>query len=334
MLHRTPSLALRRWTRAPCVQSTSSGSVALTTHRFSTVASSAAAGPTHARLCRSEPHSKRAAHALDLTRSACARFSTSTRVSAGAPPQPFLLADIGEGIQEVEIIKFMAKEGDHVEEFDPICEVQSDKATVEITSRFAGTITQLTHKVGDIVKVGSPLCFIQKEDGEGSEEGQVRPAPEQKEPQEPAALQPAPSKGQDTSTSTATQSRTETSSSASSTPSQFSRPGEDILATPAVRRLSRDHNVELANVNGTGKEGRITKEDVLRFIEENGSSGSGSGAPAAIPAQERRVSEQTSISAASSGSGTNSSAPLDPIRRAMFKAMSNSLQIPHFAYSE
>lgn len=67
--------------------------------------------------------------------------------------KPFLLADIGEGIAEVELMAWYVKKGDKVKAFDKLCEVQSDKATVEITSRFDGIIANVYHKEGDIVKV-------------------------------------------------------------------------------------------------------------------------------------------------------------------------------------
>jgi 2-oxoisovalerate dehydrogenase E2 component (dihydrolipoyl transacylase) len=68
-------------------------------------------------------------------------------------PTPFLLADIGEGIAEVELMKWFIKKGDKVKAFDRICEVQSDKATVEITSRYDGIISAVHHEEGSIVKV-------------------------------------------------------------------------------------------------------------------------------------------------------------------------------------
>ncbi|KAH7159408.1 2-oxoacid dehydrogenases acyltransferase-domain-containing protein [Dactylonectria estremocensis] len=84
--------------------------------------------------------------------------------------KPYLLADIGEGITECQIISWEVKEGDEVEEFDPICEVQSDKASVEITSRFSGTIHKLHYNAGDVAKVGSALLDIDVQRDEGEPE--------------------------------------------------------------------------------------------------------------------------------------------------------------------
>jgi hypothetical protein len=102
----------------------------------------------------------------------CVRWHSTAAASTPSSSSltPFLLADIGEGIAEVELLQWFVQEGDYVNEFDRICEVQSDKATVEITSRYEGYITSLDHTVGDMVKVGSPLLFLQGGDDEGDED--------------------------------------------------------------------------------------------------------------------------------------------------------------------
>jgi 2-oxoisovalerate dehydrogenase E2 component (dihydrolipoyl transacylase) len=83
---------------------------------------------------------------------AVAPVSPSSSSSSGNVTQ-FKLADIGEGIAEVEVMKWFIKEGDFIKTFDRVCEVQSDKATVEITSRFEGRISKVHYNNGDIVKV-------------------------------------------------------------------------------------------------------------------------------------------------------------------------------------
>ncbi|CBZ50563.1 putative dihydrolipoamide branched chain transacylase, E2 subunit [Neospora caninum Liverpool] len=157
----------------------------------------------------------------------------------------FKLADIGEGIAQVELLKWHKQVGDHVEEMDELCQVQSDKAAVEITSRFTGTIVKIHQKEGMMVKIGSPLMDIDVEAGddhaeeEEPEKHEAHPTPVS-EPKTPA---PSPSAG-----------------SASSSGNSFS-------ASPATRRFAAEKGVDLSRVQGTGKNGLITKEDVLKFLE-------------------------------------------------------------------
>lgn len=73
---------------------------------------------------------------------------------------PLILADIGEGIAEVEVMRWHIAKGDAVSQFQPLVDVQSDKATVEITSRFGGVVDELSYAEGDIAAVGSPLVCI------------------------------------------------------------------------------------------------------------------------------------------------------------------------------
>src|SRR6056297_495801 len=81
--------------------------------------------------------------------------------AGGGKLVPFLLADIGEGIAEVELMQWFVQEGENVKQFDRVCEVQSDKATVEISSRYDGVVRRVLHPVGSVVKVGSALIDIE-----------------------------------------------------------------------------------------------------------------------------------------------------------------------------
>ncbi|BGP20590.1 hypothetical protein JCM10213_003311 [Rhodosporidiobolus nylandii] len=218
--------------------------------------------------------------------------------------KPFVLADIGEGITECEIVKWLVTPGDKVEEFDPLVEVMSDKASVEITSPFSGTVDSLNGNVGDMLKVGSTLCSISVEGGEvGDAQAGESPTPVEEE-KPPAVSRPPPSP--------------------IPSPSQAPPDSSSVLATPATRRFARELDVDLSQVEGTGKDGRITKEDVLAF----------SRAPPSISAASSATSAPSPSIPQPAQTATTASIPFSPTRRAMFRSLTHSLQIPHFAYSE
>ncbi|KAI8595511.1 single hybrid motif-containing protein [Dissophora ornata] len=190
------------------------------------------------------------------------RFHASALANAKVP---FLLADIGEGITECEVIQWFVKVGDNVEEFDRLCEVQSDKASVEITSRFTGKIASLKYKVGDMAKVGSPLVEIETGDAG------VAAAEEIDAPDATSASTPAPEeelKGH----SNVIQDMNAVAAMMDNAPGKAERiempTAEHILtfATPAVRRVAKENSVDIALIKGSGKGGRVMKEDVLAYI--------------------------------------------------------------------
>jgi 2-oxoglutarate dehydrogenase complex dihydrolipoamide succinyltransferase (E2) component len=154
----------------------------------------------------------------------------------------FRLPDIGEGVAEGEVVKWLVKEGAEVEENQPLVEIMTDKVNVEIPSPKKGTVLKLMAKEGEVVKVGQILLVI----GE---------------------------KGDQTVTTPSTRLTPEASISVSAkaevvTPAPVAgvakRRGE-ILATPATRKLARDLGVDLSLLQGTGPGGRISDEDVQRF---------------------------------------------------------------------
>ncbi|KAI8873041.1 hypothetical protein GQ42DRAFT_160819 [Ramicandelaber brevisporus] len=258
--------------------------------------------------------------------------------SLAAKLTPYLLADIGEGITECEIIQWFVKPGDRIAQFDRICEVQSDKASVEITSRFDGVVTKLHHDVNAMAKVGYPLVDIDVVD-EGGDSSSAD--------LEAAAPAPTPAAGSTPSTANAS-APSAASGGAGATGHAVN---EHVLAAPSVRRIAKENNVDLSTVIGTGKDGRITKEDIQRFVETGGRS-SAAASPAPTPASSSSVYPPESVtpaSIASAAKAAKASAPshatiefkgvdevrnLSQIQKAMFKAMAASLQIPHFGFSE
>lgn len=154
----------------------------------------------------------------------------------------FKFPDIGEGITEGEIVKWLVKEGDTVAEDQTLAEVETDKAVVEVPSPYAGTVLKRHFQEKDIVKVGQTLITI-GESGESLVETEAAPRPtEALEAEAPEAEKPAPAVvGQIKDTS---------------------QEIRDILATPKVRRLALQLGVDIKTVAGSGPQGRITEDDI------------------------------------------------------------------------
>jgi len=212
-----------------------------------------------------------------------------------------VLSDIGEGVKEVQIIQWFVEEGAPIEEWSPLCEVQSDKASVEITSKYSGVIKKIYFAQDDVVQTGDTLLEIEVE-GEGEPEQQSQP--EARDP-EPVAASDAVEVKPTTSTS-------------GPEPQQ---PGKHAsLATPAVRGLLKEHDIAIEDITGTGKDGRVLKEDVLKYLEGGSQQSTASAAAISKPAMDAK---QTEIAQ-----------KLTPVQSAMFKSMTGSLSIPHFLFSD
>ncbi|MDJ0269579.1 MAG: 2-oxo acid dehydrogenase subunit E2 [Aigarchaeota archaeon] len=137
------------------------------------------------------------------------------------------LPDIGEGISEGEIIRWLVKEGDFVKKYQPLVEVMTVKVNVEIPSPYEGQVVKLLAREGQVVKVGEPIAEIQT-----SQEQAETPTT----PRQPATQTAQPTRPQE----------------------------QRVLATPAVRKLARELGVDLSIIKGTGPGGRITEEDVRK----------------------------------------------------------------------
>ena len=157
----------------------------------------------------------------------------------------FKLPDLGEGLTEGEIARWLVSEGQEIAEDDPLVEIQTDKTTVEIPSPAAGTVTRIFVEEGKVVPVGTVLVVI----GGEPDGGQL--------PAEPA-LPDRPAKP-----------------TAGVRPQQV--PARGVRATPLVRRVAQELGVDLENVAGTGPQGRVTEDDVR--LSAGGSSGPGGARP-------------------------------------------------------
>ncbi|XP_068599529.1 lipoamide acyltransferase component of branched-chain alpha-keto acid dehydrogenase complex, mitochondrial [Brachionichthys hirsutus] len=230
-------------------------------------------------------------------------------VGRRGPLVQFKLSDIGEGIVEVTVKEWYVREGDRVSQFDSICEVQSDKASVTITSRYDGVIRRLYYDVDATATVGRPLVDIETESSSDliQEEDVV-----------------------------------ETPAMAREEHTHQEIKGHKTQATPAVRRLAMENNIKLSEVVGTGRDGRILKEDILNFLAKQ------TGAilpPAPPPAPVAAAAPPSPVIAPAASkappttakpvfTGKDVTEPLKGFHRAMVKTMTAAMKIPHFGYCD
>ena len=171
----------------------------------------------------------------------------------------FRLPDIGEGVVEGEIIKWLVNEGDTLREDQPMVEVMTDKATVEIPSPKAGRVAKLMVPAGQLCAVGQVMVVI--------------------ETAGTAAAHAAPSAAAASHSPVAATS----APAAVVTAAAPAGKGGKVLATPATRQLARNLGIDLCTVGGTGPNGRITKEDVRAVVERKSAPAPVAAAPAPTP---------------------------------------------------
>ncbi|KAI3634757.1 hypothetical protein MIR68_007138 [Amoeboaphelidium protococcarum] len=263
-------------------------------------------------------------------------YSTASGGAANNVVQ-FNLADIGEGITECELVQWYVKTGSKIQQFDKICEVQSDKATVEITSRYDGTVSKLYYEKGQMAKVGSPLVDIQLEgsstSSSSSEVGQQ--ASSQQQQQEKVGVEPHV---KDAAVSQKVKAASAEQQSNDQRVYKAGTMNENVLATPAVRRMAKEMKIDLNSVKGTGRDGRITKEDLLSYSP--GADQDTLTSTQSTPQQQQQSNQSSFQSGGSTkqiGQQTTTTphvVKLTGVQKAMLKGMSQSLRIPHFGFSD
>jgi 2-oxoisovalerate dehydrogenase E2 component (dihydrolipoyl transacylase) len=151
--------------------------------------------------------------------------------------------------------------------FDLLCEVQSDKASVEITSPFDGVVKELLVKEGEIAKVGEGLCLIEVEEDDAKTADAEPPEQHSKPTQTSVQLEQTPNKEFNNSETSHTLHPLDPQSESHSTSSKTGRGGAEILATPSVRHFAKQRGVNLAQVApGSGRGGRIEKRNIEAFL--------------------------------------------------------------------
>jgi len=199
----------------------------------------------------------------------------------------FRLPDLGSGLQEGQIVNWLVNVGQTVTTSDDLCEVETEKAVIEIPVPYAGTILELKAEAGDIVKVGSVLAVI-GDAGESTDSIEA-PVEETAVIAEPVVEKAAPAPTSDSATTTGR-----------------------VKAMPSVRRIAREHDIELTGVAGTGKFGQVTRKDILAILDNR---------PVAAPAPAQQ---------APAASKSSQFEPFSMIRKTISARLSQSWQeIPH-----
>ncbi len=174
-----------------------------------------------------------------------------------------IMPQLGESVVEGTVTKWLVNQDDQIEEFEPLVEINTDKVDTEVPSPATGTILKLYVAEGETVKAGTLLAYI----GEPGEQVPEAPALTAEDGDQKAAQVAQPQR--------------EAAATAEAAPAATAAPrpkGEDVgFISPVVARVAAEHSVDLSQVPGTGKGGRITKKDVLAYVE---------GKPAAAPWEE------------------------------------------------
>lgn len=236
--------------------------------------------------------------------------------ATGGGTTPVKLPELGEGVSEGELVKWLVKPGDAVKADQPVAEVMTDKATVEVPTPIAGTVKELKFKAGEVVKVDSVMLTLEGGAGATAAAPKAAAAPT---PSAPAATMTVPAAAH------------LNFGAAASNGSAIYPPVADskVLATPATRRLAREMGVDINGMSGTGLAGRVTREDVMGA---KGGASMGAGATragAAMPAQAPGMTIPRP--AYQGGQGVEERVPLIGIRRKIAENLQRSKQIiPHF----
>lgn len=289
-----------------------------------------------------------------------------------------LLPELAESVVEGEILKWLVSEGDTIALEQPLCEVMTDKVTVELPSPVAGVLHRRLAGEGDVVAVHAAIALIDETGGAAPEASTPAPAPQATATQAPSIqaqeereqIAPAPEdrggsiveaghlagKTDDDASSLfkafASDERVQVQGlgvrgapAAQATPAQPTRADGRVLAVPAARQLARELNVTLADVRGSGPNGRIRVGDVLAHHQGAGAAASAPAVPApasAAPAAAPAASTPAPTAPAAKGPGGMPVAPVQyrtpkgyehledrvPLR-GMRRAISNQMQASH-----
>jgi pyruvate dehydrogenase E2 component (dihydrolipoamide acetyltransferase) len=218
------------------------------------------------------------------------------------------LPEIGEGVNEGELVSWLVQPGDKIEVDQPIVELMTDKATVEVPSTVTGTVKELKFSEGDTIEVGQTIITVEEGAAEVTAAApavEATPTTPTPQPTTPAPASAVASGGGMTQTVTPPPAAV------------------NVLATPSTRRLARESNVDINNIEGTGLAGRVTRDDVMAA---SGTGAVAAGAPTTAPTQAPVWTPPQNFT-----TGGEERVPLKGIRKKIAENMQMAKRVvPHF----
>ncbi len=205
-----------------------------------------------------------------------------------------VMPQMGESIFEGTITKWLKKVGDSVQRDEPLFEISTDKVDAEIPSPSSGTLSEIKVEAGNTVQINTVVAVIGGGAAKASAPAAAAPAPAQT----PAAQTPA----------------------AAAQPAAAASHGERLRSSPLVRKIAKEHQVDLRQVPGTGSTGRITKDDILQYVEKGGAA----QAPAAAPQPAAAAAPKPAAAPAAPGPQPGDLVPLTRMRSIIAQRMIDS----------
>jgi pyruvate dehydrogenase E2 component (dihydrolipoamide acetyltransferase) len=217
----------------------------------------------------------------------------------------FKLPDVGEGMAEGEIVSWLVAEGDEVNEEDSLVEIQNDKSVEEVASPVTGKVVRILVEAGTVAKVGDVLAEIDAPGHNGA--AATTPA---STPASPAQEEKAVDVAANVDVPTA-----------GAVP-VASNPNKQVLAMPSVRQFAREKGVDITAVNGSGKNGRVLREDIENFnAAPTAAPVAAASEPAVSAATSAKASEPAKVTVPTNNADRVERVKMTPMRKAIAKAM-------------
>ncbi|MCZ0717237.1 2-oxo acid dehydrogenase subunit E2 [Aerococcus sp. YH-aer221] len=248
---------------------------------------------------------------------AAAQEGTSAPAEKQAPAQEqggsfyqFTLPDVGEGMAEGEIVSWLVAEGDEISEEDSLVEIQNDKSVEEVASPVSGVIKHILVEAGTVANVGDVLAEIDSPDNNGQATGATST------PESPANEAKANDAAQE--------SQAPAQGSSQGNVPEISDPNKQVLAMPSVRKYAREKGVDISAVSGSGKNGRILREDIDNFDGQAAQTSTETASASQSASASAQADKQASADQSANEDGRVEHVKMTPMRKAISKSMATS----------